>query len=88
MKMFSFDIPDALWKKVQARFVRDHPDAGEEQQTRTITAILLRALTQYVRRQEAEAGKLGGEARARTMSAEQRKEIARKAAESRWGRKR
>ncbi len=79
MPSFLLDIPDALWKRVEARIRRDGHD---------LPTIVLRALTRYARSGDAQdTGKAGGEARARNLTESDRKAIAQKAAAARWGKR-
>ena len=50
-------------------------------------ALLTKALREYMRALAAVGAKLGGEARAKSLSAKRRREIAKQGAKARWARK-
>lgn len=52
----------------------------------SIVAVMIKSNAALLRRAASEFGRLGGKARAKALSPEQRKRIARQAAQARWGR--
>jgi hypothetical protein len=71
------DLPPGLISRAKAR--------AREEDT-TLDVVLLRHLERYAEHGDphAAAGRIGGAARAATLSPERRREIARKAATARW----
>jgi hypothetical protein len=77
----SLDVNETAFNIVQRATQEPEPDSSN------IRRNVPSSISEYMAQIGSKGGKIGGKRRLKTMSSEQRKSIARKAAAARWGKK-